>query len=301
MPEWLRYLPLQYPVVPPLVRIAWIVFVGFIILKLVDSTLKRLHLLIPPGDVINAARVEQRTITLRHIIRSVLKAVLLVVVTLTVSSDLGFDIGPILASAGIVGLAVGFGAQSLVKDVISGFFILFEDQFGVGDVVRIGEFSGVVERMTLRVTVLRNIEGQVHVIPNGNIQSVTVMTKEWSRAVVDVNVSYHERLDEVLSVLERIGEQLYRDWPDRLMESPQVLGVEELGIDGVKIRLIVKTPPLKQWEVMREWRRRIKDEFDRRGLEMSFRQPSVVVNPPSAPETVEKQPSRIRKTPSGKQ
>ena len=115
------------------------------------------------------------------------------VVLVTIISELGFDIGPILASAGIAGLAIGFGAQSLVKDVISGFFILFEDQYGVGDVVKIGDLSGVVERMTLRVTVLRNLEGQVHVIPNGNIHTVTVMTKEWARAVVDVTVSLKGR------------------------------------------------------------------------------------------------------------
>src|SRR5437016_13945941 len=113
-------------------------------------------------------RVEQRAETLRHIVRSVVKGTLIVVVLVTIISELGFNIGPVLASAGIAGLAVGFGAQSLVKDVISGFFVLFEDQFGIGDVVKIGDFTGVVERMTLRATVLRNLEGQVYVVPNGN-------------------------------------------------------------------------------------------------------------------------------------
>ena len=192
---------------------------------------------------------------------------LLLIVALTISSELGFDIGPILASAGIAGLAIGFGAQSLVKDVISGFFILFEDQYGVGDVVKIGDLSGVVERMTLRVTVLRNLEGQVHVIPNGNIHNVTVMTKDWSRAVVDVTVSYKEKIDRVCQILQKVGDQLQREWPDRILERPQVLGIEELGADGVRIRLIAKTPPLKQWDVMREWRKRIKEEFDRQGIE----------------------------------
>ena len=135
--------------------------------------------------------MDQRAETLRLIVRSVVKFALIVFVGLTISSELGFNIAPLLASVGIVGVAVGFGAQSLVKDVISGFFILLEDQYSVGDVIRVGTSSGVVERMSLRATVLRNLEGRVHIIPNGTIQTVTVLTKEWARAVVEVTVSYH--------------------------------------------------------------------------------------------------------------
>src|SRR5881396_368722 len=188
---------LYVPTLIPVIRIGWVLIAGYLILKLIDSALNRLRLLIPSSDVLGVARVEQRTATLRQIIRSVTKAILILVVVLTISSELGFNIGPVLASAGIVGLAVGFGAQSLVKDVISGFFILFEDQFGVGDVVKIGDFSGVVERMTLRATVLRNLEGQVHVVPNGNIPHVTVMTKEWARAVLDITVPHKQELSKV--------------------------------------------------------------------------------------------------------
>src|SRR5687768_386000 len=172
-----------------LARIIGTLLLGLILMKLIDSGLTRLRLLVPPGEIAAHPRVEQRTETLRHIIRSVSKAVISIVLLLTVSSELGFSIGPVLASAGIAGLAIGFGAQSLVKDIISGFFILFEDQYGVGDVVKIGDQSGMVERMTLRVTVLRNLKGEVHVIPNGNIHTVTVLTKEWARAVVDITVS----------------------------------------------------------------------------------------------------------------
>src|SRR3989441_2789708 len=200
MPQFLRdtFGLIYAPVLIPLIRIGWILIIGLIVLKLIDSGLKRLRLLIPANDVLAVARVEQRTETLRYIIRGVSRGILVVILALTVSSELGFDIAPILASAGIAGLAVGFGAQSLVKDVISGFFILFEDQFGVGDVVKIGDFSGVVERMTLRATVLRNLEGQVHVVPNGNIQNVTVMTKEWARAVLDITVPHKEDLARVV-------------------------------------------------------------------------------------------------------
>ena len=227
------------------------------------------RLLIPSSDVLGVARVEQRTETLRLVVRSVSRAVLILLVVLMISAELGFNIGPVLASAGIVGLAVGFGAQSLVKDVISGFFILFEDQFGIGDVVKIGDFTGDVERMTLRATVLRNLEGQVYVVPNGNIQNVTVMTKDWARAVLDLTVSHKEELARVFDVLQRIGARLAQDWPDRVLEQPTVLGVEKLDEAGVTIRSVVKTPPFKQADVLREWRRRVKDEFDKAGIELA--------------------------------
>ena len=271
MPQSLREIlgPFSTPVLIPTVRIGWVLIAGYIILKLVDSASGRLRLLIPSSDLLGVARVEQRTETLRHIIRSVSKAILVLVVVLTISSELGFNIGPVLASAGIVGLAVGFGAQSLVKDVISGFFILFEDQFGIGDVVKIGDFTGVVERMTLRATVLRNLEGQVYVVPNGNIPNVTVMTKDWARAVLDLTVSHKEELARVFDVLERIGTRLAQDWPDRVLEQPTVLGVEKLDDSGVTIRSVVKTPPFKQADVLREWRRRVKDEFDKAGIELA--------------------------------
>ncbi len=260
---------LYVPTLIPVIRIGWVLIAGYLILKLIDSALNRLRLLIPSSDVLGVARVEQRTATLRQIIRSVTKAILILVVVLTISSELGFNIGPVLASAGIVGLAVGFGAQSLVKDVISGFFILFEDQFGVGDVAKIGDFTGVVERMTLRATVLRNLEGQVYVVPNGNIQNVIVMTKGWSRAVLDVTVPHKEELARVFDVLQRIGARLAQDWPDRILEQPVVLGVEKLDDSGVTIRSIVKTPPFKHADVLREWRRRVKDEFDKAGIELA--------------------------------
>jgi small conductance mechanosensitive channel len=259
------------PVIIPIIRIAWILAIGFFILRILDSALLKLRLLIPAEDVIGGPRAEQRAETLRHIIRSVVRGVLVVVILLTISSELGFDIGPILASAGIAGLAIGFGAQSLVKDVISGFFILLEDQFGVGDVVKIGELSGVVERMTLRATVLRNLEGQVHVIPNGNINTVTVMTKEWARSVVDVTVSHKEDLAKVFQVLNRLSTRMAQDIPDQVLDQPTLLGVEKLDDMGVTIRAVVKTPPLKQADVTREWKRRIKDDFDRAGIEFATR------------------------------
>jgi moderate conductance mechanosensitive channel len=259
---------LYAPFVIPLIHIAGMLLAAFVLMKIIDSGLKRLPMLVPPGELPGMHRFEQRAMTLRHVIRSVSKAVIIVILALTISAELGFDLTGLLATVGIASIAIGFGAQSLVKDVISGFFILFEDQFGVGDVVQIGEHSGVVERMTLRSTVLRNIEGEVHVIPNGIIQVVTVMTKDWARAVIDLTVGHKENLDHVFKVLTSVGDQLARDWPDRVQEKPTILGVEKLAVEGLTVRLIVKTPPLKQWDVMREWRRRIKEAFDREGIDL---------------------------------
>ncbi|HYR44989.1 MAG TPA: mechanosensitive ion channel family protein [Terriglobia bacterium] len=263
--------PIYSPILIPAIRIGWILIAAYVILKVIDSGLTRLQLLIPSSDVLGVARVEQRTETLRHVIRSVSRGILVLLVLLTISSELGFSIGPVLASAGIVGLAVGFGAQSLVKDVISGFFILFEDQFGVGDAVKIGDFAGVVERMTLRATVLRNLEGQVYVVPNGNIQHVVVMTKGWARAVLDVTVAQNEELGRVFDVLQKTAARLAHDWPDRVLEHPAVLGIEKLDDSGVTIRSIVKTPPFKKDDVVREWRRLVKEEFDRAGIQLAQR------------------------------
>ena len=279
MPQLLRdlYGPIYGPLIPPLIHIVLTIIAAYVMLRLMDSALSRVRAILPSPDVKGAARVQQRTETLRHVIRSVAKGILIVVVVLQAADELGYTLTPIVASAGIVGLAVGFGAQSLVKDVISGFFILFEDQFGVGDVVKIGDFAGVVERMTLRATVLRNLEGQVYVVPNGNIQHVTVMTNEWARAVLDITVPHKEDLARVFQTLQSIGGKLAQDWPDRVLEQPTILGVEKLDDSGVMIRSIVKTPPFKQAEVLRDWRRRVKDEFDRTGIELTQKPVSLSV------------------------
>jgi small conductance mechanosensitive channel len=272
MPQLLRdlvSLNLNFQLVVPLIRILLYLVFGYLFLKLIDSGLRRLPSIMPPQDLLGVARVQQRTETLRQIVRSFGKVVVLVFLIPLIAKELGFDISTLLTGVGIVGLAVGFGAQSLVKDVISGFFILLEDQFGVGDVVKIGDFTGVVEHMTLRSTVLRNLEGQVHVVPNGNIQTVTVMTKEWARAVLDVVIRHDQELEKTLETLQRVGKSLALDWPDRVLETPTVLGVEKLDDNGITIRSIVKTPPFKQADVLREWRRRVIEEFDRSGIQFA--------------------------------
>src|SRR5262245_8023966 len=275
MPQWVRdiFARVDVGVAKAAFNIVLVLLIGYLVLKLIDSALNRLRLIILPEAVLGHARLKQRTETLRSVIRSVSRAVLILVVILEIGSELGFTLAPLLATAGIGGLAVGFGAQSLVKDVISGFFILSEDQFGVGDVVKIGDFSGVVERMTLRATVLRNLEGQVHVVPNGNIQNVTVMTKEWARAVLDLTIPHEEPIGRTLEALERVGTRLAQDWPDRVLERPTILGVEKIDDSGVTVRSIVKTPPFKNADVLREWRLRAIEEFDRAGIRFAQKVP----------------------------
>jgi small conductance mechanosensitive channel len=221
---------------------------------------------------------EQRARTLLSLVRSMGMVVIAVIVLFMVLSAVGVDLKPLLAGAGVVGLAVSFGAQSLVKDIISGLFILFENQFGVGDVIRVDPVSGTVERMTLRVVVLRDVNGTVHVIPNGEIKRVSNLTRTWSRAVLDVGVAYDEDADRVMAVMRDEGRKLWEDpeWKPLLVEEVQVPGIESFGDSSVSIRLMAKTLPMKQWDVARELRRRLKRRFDEEGIRIPSPTRSVV-------------------------
>lgn len=218
------------------------------------------------------ARLTQRSLTLTTILRSTLKAVILFVATLSLLSAVGINITPILASAGVVGLAVGFGAQSLVKDVITGFFILMEDQYGVGDVVNIDGKSGLVERMNLRITQLRNLSGELITVPNGQVSVVSNLSKEWARALLDIGVAYEADIDHVLEVMVTEGKRLRLEWPEKVMDDPEISGVQSFGDSSIHLRVIMKTAPLKQWEVAAEWRRRVKFAFDREGISIPYPQ-----------------------------
>jgi moderate conductance mechanosensitive channel len=224
------------------------------------------------GEGIAGRAREQRIRTLVSLIRSVGIVVILVITLFSILGILGHDIRPLLAGAGVIGLAISFGAQSLVRDVITGMFILFENQFAVGDVIRIGDTGGAVERMTLRVVVLRDIHGVVHVIPNGEIKKVANMTRSWSRAVIEIGVAYKEDVDRVMEVMREVGRELQQDeaWSPLLVEEVTVPGIESFGDSAVNIRIMTKTLPLKQWDVARELRRRLKNRFDAEGIEIPF-------------------------------
>jgi small conductance mechanosensitive channel len=187
-------------------------------------------------------------------------------------TECGVNIGPLLAGAGIAGVAIGFGAQSLVKDVISGFFLLMENQIRVGDVANIAGISGLVEAINLRTTRLRDLEGRVHIIPNGEIAVATNFTRDWSRALVEIGVAYKEDVDNVISVLKDVGEEMRNDpaYKEIILEPLTVLGVDSFGDSSVNIRVFFKTLPIKQWEVAREFRKRVKKAFDEKGIEIPF-------------------------------
>ena len=214
----------------------------------------------------------KRTHTLASIIRYALIVLIFIIATMILLKELGVEIGPLLAAAGIVGLAVGFGAQSLVKDVISGFFILLEDQVRVGDVVQIAGKTGVVEKIHLKTTILRDLSGNVHFVPNGQIDSVTNMTKEYSRYVFDIGVAYREDVDEVIHVIKEVDEELRNDsaYKDDILEPLEVLGLDQFADSAIIIKARTTTKPIKQWYVAREFNRRLKKKFDEKDIEIPF-------------------------------
>ncbi|MFP5334850.1 MAG: mechanosensitive ion channel family protein, partial [Actinomycetes bacterium] len=209
--------------------------------------------------------------------KSISTGVIAVVVVLMVLAEFSINVGPLIAGAGVLGVALGFGSQALVKDFLSGIFMIVEDQYGVGDVVDLGEASGSVEAVGLRVTRLRDVNGTVWYVRNGEVLRVGNMSQGWARAVLDVEVAYGEDLGRVHDVLREIGADLKadEDWAHLVMEDPEVWGIEALSADSVVVRLVVKTVPLEQWTVARELRRRIKARFDREGIEHPFPQRTV--------------------------
>jgi small conductance mechanosensitive channel len=189
-----------------------------------------------------------------------------------VLSELGMDIGPLLAGAGVVGLAIGFGSQKLVQDVINGVFILFEDSIAVGDVVQVGDHAGVVEALSIRSIRLRDLSGQVHTVPFSAVDTVINMTKDFSYYLLDIGVAYRENTDEVVAVVKDIVEEMREDpnFKDAILEPLDVLGVNAFADSAVVIRARIKTLPSKQWGVGREFNRRMKQRFDERGIEIPF-------------------------------
>lgn len=214
----------------------------------------------------------KRAFTLTHIVRDVARIVILFVGITMILSEMGVDLKPLLAAAGLGGLAIGFGAQSLVKDLISGFFILWENSIRIGDVVEVAGVAGLVEEVELRTIKLRDLSGNLHVIPNGVIDKVKNLTKDYSYCVIDIGVAYRENVDEVMGVLQDIAEDLRRDsrFADDILEPLEMLGVDQFKDSAVIIKCRIKTEPHKQWRVGREMNRRIRNVFDAKGIAMPF-------------------------------
>jgi len=215
---------------------------------------------------------KKRADTLSSVVSSILTICIVIVAAITIMGQLGIPIGPVLASAGILGVALGFGAQHLVKDVISGFFILLDDQIRVGDVVQIAGKGGLVENINLRMTILRDLAGNVHYVRNGEIDVVTNMTKEYGRYVFEVGVSYREDVDEVIEVIKEVDENMRKDpqFKDDILESIEILGLDQFADSAIIIKARTKTKPIKQWAVGREFNRRLKKRFDEKDIEIPF-------------------------------
>jgi moderate conductance mechanosensitive channel len=224
-----------------------------------------------------AERRQQRAATMGGLLKSITTGVVAAVVVFMAVAQLGYNIAPLIASAGILGLALGFGAQSLVKDFLSGIFMIMEDQYGVGDVVDLGTASGTIEAVGLRVTRLRDVNGTVWYVRNGEILAVGNMSQNWARTVLDIPVAFSEDLSRVRALLEDVATKVWQD-PDYrpdILEEPEVWGVERWDPDGVVMRVVLKTAPLQQWSVAREMRERIKERFDAEGIEIPLPQRMV--------------------------
>jgi small conductance mechanosensitive channel len=242
------------------------------------------------GDAIATVRGRQRVETIGRLLVSMMTALAWAVASATILGEFGIDLGPLLAGAGILGVALGFGAQNLVRDFLSGIFMLLEDQYGVGDVIDAGPAVGTVEAVSLRTTRLRDVEGNLWHIPNGTIVRVANKSQDWARAVLDVPVAYGTDVDHATTVIKRVADALWRDrQPPPVLEAPEVWGVEQLGADGMTIRLVVKTPPLRQWDVARALRARLKEAFEDEGIEIPYPQRVVwqrgVSDPVRAPSS----------------
>ena len=252
------------------VRVLLIAVAMLVLLALLKRGVAKLSRLYE-GTLPSPAQIK-RGYTLTHIVRDVARLVILFVGMTMILSEVGVDLKPVLAAAGLGGLAIGFGAQSLVKDLISGFFILWENSVRIGDVVEVAGVAGVVEEIELRTIKLRDLSGNVHVVPNGVIDKVKNLTKDYSYYVFDIGVAYRENVDAVMGVLQEIAKDLRRDsrFADDILEPLEMLGVDQFKDSAVMIKCRIKTEPLKQWRVGREMNRRIKNTFDAKGIEIPF-------------------------------
>lgn len=273
-------------------KIALIIVLGLVAMRFLRLGIQHLESLVArtakPADV-DAETTRKRASTLAGILRTIMVSLVWGVVIIEVLDQGGLDIRPILAGAGIVGLAVGFGAQNLVRDLISGFFIILEDQIRLGDVAVINGTGGLVESITFRTITLRDFAGVVHIFPNGTITTLSNMTKEWSGFVLDMGVAYKEDTDRVVEVMRQVGEELRQDpgFGDKFVEPIEIVGVDNFADSAVVIRIRIKTRPLEQWNVGREYRRRLKQAFDARGIEIPFPHRTLYMGEASRPFQVQ--------------
>jgi small conductance mechanosensitive channel len=261
------------------VRIAAILLLAFVVVRLLAGVIVRAEREMAVGTGLDALERRKRAQTVSSIVRRALSALIWTTAMLIVLREVDVDITPVLTGAGIVGLAIGFGAQTLVRDVISGFFLIIEDQVRVGDIAVVNDIGGLVEQINLRTIVLRDLTGAVHVIPNGEIKTLSNKTKDYSYYVIDLGVDYDEDTDRVVSAVRKAASELSTDpvHGPNMLEPIEILGVDDFKDSAVSMKFRIKTVPLKQWEVGRELRRRIKRAFDADGIRIPFPQVDVHV------------------------
>lgn len=248
----------------------------FIVMRIVKFAIKRLNKTLlkraDKNENVDTSEAEKRINTLMGIIWGVVKIVLVATMAMIILQKFGVNIAPILASAGIIGLAVGFGAQELVRDVISGFFILLENQIRTGDVGIINGTGGLVEKIELRTITLRDFSGVVHVFQNGKIDTLSNMTKEWSAMVFDIGVAYKEDVEKVMDIMKKTGEELQNnpEFKDKIIEPIEILGLDNFADSALVIKARLKTKPITQWAIGREYRKLLKIAFDKHNIEIPF-------------------------------
>ena len=257
------------------INIAIILAVLILIIIIVKIISRRIRKLVEKKISDDRIIIKKRTFTFTSVVSNLIIIIAVVAAALIAADEIGINVTPLLAGAGVAGVVIGFGAQSLIKDLINGVFILLEQWFQIGDIVTIGNTSGTVERLNLRTTVIRDIEGTVHYIPNGEITKLSNQTQLWSRAVVEVGVHYSEDTDRVVKVLEDVFEDLVNDknYKKVILERPVILGdggISELGDSAVVFKIICKVKPGEQWTIARQMRKRIKDKFDEIGIEIPY-------------------------------
>ncbi|HQH19630.1 MAG TPA: mechanosensitive ion channel family protein [Bacteroidales bacterium] len=257
------------------IRIVFIAVFAYILIRILNKFIERaVRLAVVADSQISPDSEKKREETLIHIFKFTIKVVIWIIAGLMILEEFGVQIAPILAAAGIVGIAFGFGGQYLIKDIISGLFIILENQYRIGDIVAFDKVSGLVENITLRKTTLRDMDGTVHHIPHGEVKTVSNYSKDFSRINLNVDIAYNSDLEKVIRLVNRVGQELFNDdnFKEMLVTPPQFLRVDNLEDSSVVIKIVADTKPLKQWELTGELRKRLLIAFNKEGIEIPFPQ-----------------------------
>jgi len=257
------------------IKILIIAIVAYLLNKILAKIIKKaVRMAVKTDSAISEEAAKKREDTLTRIFNGALRIVILTIAILMILPEFGLEIGPILAGAGIVGLAFGFGGQYLIRDVITGLFIILENQYRIGDVVSIDGTGGLVQDISLRKTTLRDLDGTVHHMPHGSITNVANLSKDWARVNLDMGIAYNTDLEHLIEVIDRTGNELAEDpaFKDSIISPPKFLRVNEFADSAIIVKILGETKPLKQWEITGEYRKRLKIAFDKEGIEIPFPQ-----------------------------